>query len=233
MENAKIFTEQGKALDAVASRNVKVLVVGNPANTNAYIAMKSAPSLPKKNFTAMMRLDHNRALSQLAGESRQGAGRRHREARRLGQPFADDVSRLPLRHRRRREVAQGASMNDDELEPHQFLPKVGKRGAAIIEARGLSSAAASAANAAIDHVRDWVLGSNGKWVTMGVPSDGSYRDPARTYIYGVPVTTANGEYTLVLDLPIDDFSREKMNATLKELEEERRRGVADRCGVDP
>ncbi|MFO1306708.1 MAG: malate dehydrogenase, partial [Burkholderiales bacterium] len=120
-----------------------------------------------------------------------------------------------------------AMIDDDEWNRTVFMPKVGKRGAAIIEARGLSSAA-SAANAAIDHVRDWVLGSNGKWVTMGVPSDGSYQIP-REYIYGVPVTTANGEYTRVLDLPIDDFSREKMNATLKELEEERA-GVSSLLG---
>ncbi len=224
LENAKIFTAQGKALDAVASRNVRVLVVGNPANTNAYIAMKSAPSLPKKNFTAMMRLDHNRALSQLASKSGQPVGAieklvvwgnhsptmypDYRFATAGGQPLKGIIA-------------------DEEWNRTQFLPKVGKRGAAIIEARGLSSAA-SAANAAIDHVRDWMLGSNGKWVTMGVPSDGSYGIPP-DYIYGVPVTTANGEYTLVRDLPIDEFSRERMNATLKELEEERA-GVASLLG---
>ncbi len=220
LENAKIFIEQGKAIDAVASRRIKVLVVGNPANTNAYIAMKSAPSLPKKNFTAMLRLDHNRALSQLAA--------------RMGKPVGD-IEKLivwgnhsPTMYADYRFATVGsqsvkALVNDENWNRSEFLPKVGKRGAAIIEARGLSSAA-SAANAAIDHVRDWLLGSNGKWVTMGVASDGSYGIP-QDIMYGVPVTTAGGEYTRVADLPIDDFSREKMNATLKELEDERA-GVA-------
>ena len=185
LENAKIFTAQGAALNEVASRNVKVLVVGNPANTNAYIAMKSAPDLPAKNFTAMLRLDHNRALSQLATKAGVPVAR-HREAGRVGQPQPDDVSGLPLRHRRRR-VAEGQDRRRRLERATTFIPKVGKRGAAIIEARGLSSAA-SAANAAIDHVRDWVLGSNGKWVTMGVPSDGSYGIP-KDVMYGVPVTT--------------------------------------------
>jgi len=216
LENARIFIEQGKALDAVASRNVKVLVVGNPANTNAYIAMKSAPSLTKKNFTAMMRLDHNRALSQLASKAGVAVG---------------DIEKLvvwgnhsPTMYPDYRFATAGgralkAVIDDEAWNRNEFMPRVGKRGAAIIEARGLSSAA-SAANAAIDHMRDWILGSNGKWVTMGIPSDGSYQIPL-DYLYGVPVTTANGEYTRVPDLPIDDFSREKMNATLKELEEER------------
>ena len=220
LENAKIFTEQGKALDAVASRGIKVLVVGNPANTNAYIAMKSAPSLPKKNFTAMLRLDHNRALSQLAAKAKVPVG---------------GIEKLivwgnhsPTMYADYRFATSGGKLvkdliNDENWNRTVFLPTVGKRGAAIIEARGLSSAA-SAANAAIDHVRDWMLGSNGKWVTMGVPSDGSYEIP-KDVMYGVPVTTVNGEYTLVPGLPIDEFSREKMNATLKELEEERA-GVA-------
>jgi malate dehydrogenase len=224
MENAKIFIEQGKAIDAVASRNIKVLVVGNPANTNAYIAMKSAPSLPKKNFTAMLRLDHNRALSQLAAKT--------------GKPVGDFEKLIvwgnhsPTMYADYRFATVGgqsvkALVNNEDWNRNEFLPKVGKRGAAIIEARGLSSAA-SAANAAIDHVRDWLLGSNGKWVTMGVPSDGSYGIP-QDVMYGVPVTTAGGEYTRVADLPIDDFSREKMNATLKELEDERA-GVAALLG---
>jgi malate dehydrogenase len=216
LENAKIFTEQGKALDKVASRNVKVLVVGNPANTNAYIAMKSAPSLPKKNFTAMMRLDHNRALSQLAAKGKIPVGSieklvvwgNHSPTMYPDYRFATTGGKELKSH-----------IGDENWNRTEFLPKVGKRGAAIIEARGLSSAA-SAANAAIDHMRDWILGSNGKWVTMGVPSDGSYGIP-EDIVYGVPVTTANGEYTRVRDLPIDDFSREKMNGTLKELEEER------------
>jgi len=220
LENAKIFTEQGKALNDVASRNVKVLVVGNPANTNAYIAMKSAPSLPAKNFTAMLRLDHNRALSQLATK---------------GGVQVADIDKLivwgnhsPTMYPDYRFATAGGSslkdkINDADWNANDFIPKVGKRGAAIIEARGLSSAA-SAANAAIDHVRDWVLGSNGKWVTMGIPSDGSYGIP-KDVIYGFPVTTENGEYTMIRDLPIDDFSRERMDKTLAELEEERA-GVA-------
>ncbi len=224
LENAKIFTEQGKALNEVASRNVKVLVVGNPANTNAYIAMKSAPDLPAKNFTAMLRLDHNRALSQLAIKAGVAVG---------------DIEKLivwgnhsPTMYPDYRfATAGGASLkdkiNDAAWNSDTFIPQVGKRGAAIIEARGLSSAA-SAANAAIDHVRDWVLGSNGKWVTMGVPSDGSYGIPEGV-IYGVPVTTANGEYTRVQNLEVDAFSRERMDKTLAELEEERA-GVAHLLG---
>jgi len=224
LENAKIFVEQGKALDAVASRNVKVLVVGNPANTNAYITMKSAPSLPKKNFTAMLRLDHNRALSQLAGKSgtpvrdieKMVVWGNHSPTMYADYRFAT-VNGKPLQD----------MINDETWNRTEFLPKVGKRGAAIIEARKLSSAA-SAANAAIDHMRDWILGSNGKWVTMGIPSDGSYGIPVDT-MYGVPVTTANGEYTLIRDLPIDPFSRERMNVTLAELDEERA-GVAPMLG---
>ncbi len=220
LENAKIFTEQGKALNDVASRNVKVLVVGNPANTNAYIAMKSAPSLPAKNFTAMLRLDHNRALSQLAIKA--------------GVQVAD-IDKLvvwgnhsPTMYPDYRFATVGNAslkdkINDADWNANDFIPKVGKRGAAIIEARGLSSAA-SAANAAIDHVRDWLLGSNGKWVTMGIPSDGSYGIP-KDVLYGFPVTTQGGEYTMIRDLPIDDFSRERMDKTLAELEEERA-GVA-------
>lgn len=214
--NAQIFTEQGKALNDVASRDVKVLVVGNPANTNAYIAMKSAPDLPAKNFTAMLRLDHNRALSQLAAKA--------------DRPVAD-IEKLivwgnhsPTMYPDIRFATVGPDslaevINDDEWNRNEFIPTVGKRGAAIIDARGLSSAA-SAANAAIDHIRDWVLGSNGNWVTMGVPSDGSYGIP-EGIIYGVPVTTQNGEYTRVSGLNIDDFSRERMDFTLNELLEER------------
>ncbi len=221
LENAKIFTEQGRALDRVASRNVKVLVVGNPANTNAYIAMKSAPSLPKKNFTAMMRLDHNRALSQLAAKSGVPVGSVEKLA-----VWGNHSPTMYPDYRLAHSAGSGLKdkIGDENWNRNEFLPKVGKRGAAIIEARGLSSAA-SAANAAIDHMRDWVMGTNGKWVTMGIPSDGSYGIP-EDVIYGVPVTTANGEYTRVRDLAIDEFSREKMNATLRELEEERA-GVAD------
>ena len=220
LENAKIFTEQGKALDAVASRGIKVLVVGNPANTNAYIAMKSAPSLPKNNFTAMLRLDHNRALSQLAAKAQVSVG----AIEKLIVWGNHSPTMYPdYRFATADGVALKDKINDEDWNRTAFIPTVGKRGAAVIAARGLSSAA-SAANAAIDHVHDWIAGTGGKWVTMGVPSDGSYGIP-QDVIYGVPVTTANGEYQLVQGLEIDAFSRERMNATLKELEEERA-GVA-------
>ena len=220
LENAKIFIEQGKALDAVAKRDIRVLVVGNPANTNAYIAMRSAPSLPKKNFTAMLRLDHNRALSQLALKSGKPVG--------AIEKLIVWGNHSPTMYPDYRFATVGGQsvkdlINDENWNRNVFLPTVGKRGAAIIEARGLSSAA-SAANAAIDHVRDWTQGTDGRWVTMGIASDGSYGIP-QDVMYGVPVTTAAGEYTRVRDLTIDDFSRERMNATLKELEEERA-GVA-------
>ncbi|MBE7521434.1 MAG: malate dehydrogenase [Burkholderiales bacterium] len=224
LENAKIFIEQGKALDAVAARDVKVLVVGNPANTNAYIAMKSAPSLPKQAFTAMLRLDHNRALSQVAARAGKPVGAiekmvvwgNHSPTMYADYRFAtvDGKSVRDL-------------IGDEAWNRDTFLPKVGKRGAAIIEARGLSSAA-SAANAAIDHVRDWVLGTGGRWVTMGIASNGDYGIP-KDVMYGFPVTCADGRFAVVGDLPIDDFSRERMNATLKELEEERA-GVASLLG---
>ena len=216
LENAKIFIEQGKALDEVAQRDVKILVVGNPANTNAYIAMNSAPNLPKKNFTAMLRLDHNRALSQLRAKSGRPVGSvdklivwgNHSPTMYPDYRFATSNGQ-PLR----------TLINDENWNRTVFLPTVGKRGAAVIAARGLSSAA-SAANAAIGHMHDWILGSDGKWVTMGIASDGSYGIP-KDVIYGFPVTTAAAEYTLVQGLEIDAFSREKMDATLKELEEER------------
>jgi malate dehydrogenase len=218
--NGQIFTAQGKALNAVASRNVKVLVVGNPANTNAYIAMKSAPDLPRKNFTAMLRLDHNRALSQIAAKT--------------GTQVAD-IEKLavwgnhsPTMYADYRFAIVGGKkvkdmINDQVWNATVFLPTVGKRGAAIIDARGLSSAA-SAANAAIDHMRDWALGSKGKWVTMGIPSDGQYGIPKDT-MFGFPVTTEGGEYKLVEGLEIDAFSQECINKTLKELQDEQA-GVA-------
>lgn len=213
--NAQIFTAQGKALNAVASRDVKVLVVGNPANTNAYIAMKSAPDLPAKNFTAMLRLDHNRALSQLAAKT----GKPVSSIEKLV-VWGNHSPTMYADYRFATIDGHGvkAMINDEEWNRNTFLPTVGKRGAAIIEARGLSSAA-SAANAAIDHVRDWVLGSNGKWVTMGIPSDGSYDIPAEV-MYGYPVVCENGEYTIVQGLEIDEFSRERMTHTLNELLEE-------------
>ncbi len=224
LENAKIFTAQGAALNKVASRNVKVLVVGNPANTNAYIAMKSAPDLPAKNFTAMLRLDHNRALSQLANKAGVAVG----EIEKLVVWGNHSPTMYPDY---RFATVKGESLkdriNDADWNANEFIPKVGKRGAAIIEARGLSSAA-SAANAAIDHMRDWALGSNGKWVTMGIPSDGSYGIP-EGLIFGFAVTTRDGEYTMVRDLPVDDFSQQAIDRTLAELEEERG-GVAHLLG---
>lgn len=214
--NAQIFTVQGKALDAVASRNVKVLVVGNPANTNAYIAMKSAPGLPAKNFTAMLRLDHNRALSQIAAKT-------NKPVTSIEKLFVWGNHSPTMYADYRYATIDGQSVkdmiNDQTWNKDVFLPTVGKRGAAIIEARGLSSAA-SAANAAIDHVHDWVLGTNGKWTTMGIPSDGSYEIPEGT-IFGFPVTTENGEYKIIQGLEVDEFSRERINVTLNELLEER------------
>ena len=222
--NGAIFTVQGRALNDVASRGVKVLVVGNPANTNAYIAMKSAPDLPRENFTSMLRLDHNRALSQLAAKTSKPVDSIEKVI-----VWGNHSPTMYPDYRFATIAGQPAPkvVNDEAWYRDTFIPTVGKRGAAIIEARGLSSAA-SAANAAIDHVRDWVLGSNGKWVTMGIPSDGSYGIPEGV-IYGVPVTTANGKYERVAGLEIDPFSREKMNFTLKELEEERA-GVAHLLG---
>lgn len=214
--NAQIFTAQGKALNAVAKRTVKVLVVGNPANTNAYIAMKSAPDLPAKNFTAMLRLDHNRALSQLANKADCAVA----EIEKLVVWGNHSPTMYPdYRFATVNGKAVKDLINDEVWNTETFLPTVGKRGAAIIDARGLSSAA-SAANAAIDHMHDWHLGTHGNWVTMGVPSDGSYGIPA-DIMYGVPVTCASGEYTLIRDLPIDEFSRTRMDFTLQELLEER------------
>jgi malate dehydrogenase len=210
--NAQIFTAQGKALDAAASRDVKVLVVGNPANTNAWIAMKSAPSLARENFTAMLRLDHNRALSQLAAKT--------------GKPVAS-IRKMAVWGNHsptmyadyRFATIDGASVkdmiNDHAWNKDVFLPTVGKRGAAIIEARGLSSAA-SAANAAIDHMRDWALGTNGEWVTMGVPSNGEYGIP-QDVMFGYPVTCEGGKYKIIEGLPIDAFSQGCIDKTLAEL----------------
>jgi malate dehydrogenase len=210
--NAQIFTAQGKALNASASRNVKVLVVGNPANTNAYIAMKSAPDLPRESFTAMLRLDHNRAASQIAAKT--------------GKPVAS-IKKLAVWGNHsptmyadyRFATIDGASVkdmiNDQVWNADTFLPTVGKRGAAIIAARGVSSAA-SAANAAIDHMRDWALGTGGEWVTMGVASNGEYGIP-KDVIFGFPVTTAGGNFSIVEGLPIDAFSQGCIDKTLAEL----------------
>ena len=218
--NGEIFTAQGKALNAVASRNVKVLVVGNPANTNAYIAMKSAPDLSRGNFTAMLRLDHNRALSQLAAKTGKPVS--------AIQKLAVWGNHSPTMYADYRfATIDGASVkdmvNDHDWNANTFLPTVGKRGAAIIAARGVSSAA-SAANAAIDHMRDWALGTDGRWVTMGIPSDGHYGIP-KDVMFGFPVTCVAGAYRIVEDLPIDAFSQQCIDKTLKELLDEQA-GVA-------
>ena len=215
--NGKIFGPQGQALDRVADRNVRVLVVGNPANTNCLIAMKNAPSLKPAQFTAMMRLDHNRASSQIA----QKVGKPVSSVRKVTIWGNHSATQYP-------DVFQAEvdgkkvwpMINDQAWLEGTFIPTVQKRGAAIIEARGLSSAA-SAANAAIDHVRDWVSGSrDGDWVTMGVPSDGSYGIPEGV-LYGYPVTCKGGSYQIVKGLEVSEFSRKRMDATLKELHEER------------
>jgi malate dehydrogenase len=213
--NAQIFTAQGKALDASASRNVRVLVVGNPANTNAWIAMKSAPGLDRRNFTAMLRLDHNRALSQIAAKTGKDVASIEK--------LAVWGNHSPTMYADYRFATIGgqsvkAMINDETWNRETFLPTVGKRGAAIIAARGLSSAA-SAANAAIDHMRDWALGTNGRWVTMGIASDGQYGIP-KDVMFGYPVTCAGGSYQVVEGLPIDEFSRSCIDKTLAELLEE-------------
>ena len=213
--NAQIFTAQGKALNAAASRNVRVLVVGNPANTNAYIAMKSAPDLPRRNFTAMLRLDHNRAASQIAAKT----GKAVSEIEKLC-VWGNHSPTMYADYRFAKIGGKSVKdlINDQAWNKEVFLPTVGKRGAAIIEARGLSSAA-SAANAAIDHMRDWALGTQGQWATMGVPSNGEYGIP-KDVMFGFPVTTSSGEYRIVEGLEIDAFSQERINLTLKELLDE-------------
>jgi malate dehydrogenase len=210
--NGAIFTAQGKALDKFASRDVKVLVVGNPANTNAYIAMKSAPSLKRENFTAMLRLDHNRAMSQIAAKTGKPVSELHWMA-----VWGNHSPTMYADYRFANIAGKGVKdlINDQVWNKDVFLPTVGKRGAAIIEARGLSSAA-SAANAAIDHMRDWALGTMGRWVTMGIPSNGDYGIP-KDVMFGFPVTCEGGKYKVVQGLPIDEFSQECINKTLAEL----------------
>jgi malate dehydrogenase len=224
LANAQIFSAQGKALDAVASRDVRVLVVGNPANTNALIAMKNAPSLKPQGFTAMTRLDHNRALSQLAAKT----GSHVNDIQRMiiwGNHSATqypDINHCLVK-------GQGArTLVDQDWIEKDFIPTVQQRGAAIIKARGASSAA-SAASAAIDHIRDWFRGSpQGDWLSMGIPSDGSYGIPEGV-IYSYPVICRGGQYEIVQGLDIDAFSRARMDATHKELLEERD-GVKDLLG---
>jgi len=215
--NGKIFAPQGQALDRVAKRDVKVLVVGNPANTNCLIAMKNAKSLKPAQFTAMLRLDHNRAVSQISQKIQKPVSAL-RKVTVWGNHSATQYPDLFQAEAEGKKV--WPMINDQAWLEQSFVPTVQKRGAAIIEARGLSSAA-SAANAAIDHVRDWVKGTrDGDWVSMGIPSDGSYGIPEGV-IYGYPVTCKGGKYEIVKGIDISDFSRKRMDATLKELHEER------------
>jgi malate dehydrogenase len=216
LANAQIFSVQGKALDAVADRNVRVLVVGNPANTNSLIAQRNAPGLNPRNFTAMVRLDHNRALSQLTEKT----GVHYNKIRKVTIWGNHSATQYPDLHHASVDGKPALSLVDQKWYADTFIPVVQQRGAAIIKARGASSAA-SAASAAIDHIRDWVLGTpDGDWVSMAVPSDGSYGIPAGV-IYGYPVTCKNGEYQIVQGLALNEFSKQRMEATHKELLEER------------
>lgn len=218
--NAAIFSAQGKAINDNAKKDIKVLVVGNPANTNAMIASANAPDINPKQFTAMMRLDHNRAMSQLAEKT--GCATTDIDKMIVwGNHSATqypDLSQCTVNG----EAAKGKV--DQSWIEDDFIPTVQQRGAAIIKARGASSAA-SAASAAIDHIRDWHLGTNGKWVSMGIPADGSY-GIGEGIMYSYPVTCENGQYTIVQGLEVDDFSRARMDATEAELREERE-GVKD------
>jgi malate dehydrogenase len=224
LANAQIFSAQGKALNEVADRNVRVLVVGNPANTNALIARANAPQLNPRNFTAMTRLDHNRALSQLAEKT----GTHVNDIKRMTIWGNHSATQYPdLSHTTVAGKAAKTLVDQAWIESY-FIPTVQQRGAAVIKARG-SSSAASAASAALDHVRTWFSGTaDGDWVSMGVPSDGSYGIPEGV-IYSYPVTCQGGEYSIVQGLAVDDFSRGKMAATDKELREERD-GVKDLLG---
>jgi len=215
--NGKIFAPQGQALDKVARRDVKILVVGNPANTNCLIAMKNAKSLKPAQFTAMMRLDHNRATSQIAHK----IGKPNASVKKVTVWGNHSATQYPDLFQAECEGKKVWPMiNDQAWLEGTFIPTVQKRGAAIIEARGLSSAA-SAANAAIDHVRSWVLGTPaGDWVSMGIPADGSY-GIAEGVLYGYPVTCSGGQVQIVKGIEVSDFSRKRMDATLKELHEER------------
>jgi malate dehydrogenase len=217
LANAQIFSAQGKALNEVADRKLRVLVVGNPANTNALIAMKNAPSLKPTQFTAMMRLDHNRALTQVA----QKTGKAVTAVKHMGVWGNHSATQYPDAYNALVDGASAAkAIGDEGWIQGAFIPTVQKRGAAIIDARGLSSAA-SAANAAIDHVRDWVHGTPADdWVSMGIPSDGSYGIPEGV-MFGYPVKCAGGKYEIVKGLEHNDFARSKIAATHKELLEER------------
>jgi malate dehydrogenase len=221
LANAQIFSAQGKALDAVASRGVRILVVGNPANTNSLIAQRNAPSLSPRQFTAMTRLDHNRGLSQVTEKTGCGLA----DVKKVIIWGNHSATQYPDLHHATVGGKAALSVVEDSWFKDTFIPTVQQRGAAIIKARGTSSAA-SAASAALDHIHDWMLGTSaGDWVSMGIPSDGSY-GIAEGVIYSYPVTCAGGEYSIVQGLSINDFSREKMNATHRELLEERD-GVKD------
>jgi malate dehydrogenase len=224
LANAQIFSAQGKALDEAANRNVKVLVVGNPANTNALIARSSAPSLNPRNFTAMTRLDHNRALAQIA----QKTGNPVQAVRRMTIWGNHSSTQYPDLNHALVDGKPARDLVDSQWVREEFIPVVQQRGAAIIKARGVSSAA-SAASAAIDHIRTWVQGTpEGDWVSMGIPADGSY-GIQEGVIYSYPVTIKDGEYSIVQGLQIDDFSRQRMAASDAELREERA-GVASLLG---
>ncbi len=215
--NGAIFTTQGRALSEVASRDVKVLVVGNPANTNCYIAMRNAKELKPANFSAMMRLDHNRALTQIA----QKVGKPVSSVRKMTVWGNHSATQYPDIFSVEVDGQKAAVIiNDQNWLEKDFIPTIQQRGAAIIQARGLSSAA-SAANAAMDHIRDWMQGTrDGDWVSMGIPSDGTYGIPEGV-IYGYPVTCKNGSIEIVKGIDISDFSRGRMQASLQELQEER------------
>ncbi|MGH8398502.1 MAG: malate dehydrogenase [Gammaproteobacteria bacterium] len=223
LENAKIFSVQGKALNKVAKKNIKVLVVGNPANTNALITAANAPRLNKKNITSMMRLDQNRAMSQLAIKT----GAHVNDVKRLAIWGNHSSTQYPDIHQAQVNGKSLVKLVDENWVKNTFIPTVQQRGAAVIKARGASSAA-SAASAAIDHMHDWVLGSKGQWVNMGVPSDSSY-GIKKGIVYGSPVVCAKGEYKIVKNLKPGPFSIERMKATEKELLEERE-GVKNLLG---
>jgi malate dehydrogenase len=215
--NGKIFAPQGKALSEVASRDVKVLVVGNPANTNCLITMKNAPRLTPANFSGMMRLDHNRAVAQVAQKVRKPLA----TVRKMTVWGNHSATQYPDLYNAEVDGQKASQIiNDQAWIENYFIPTVQKRGAAIIDARGLSSAA-SAANAVIEHVRDWTYGTReGDWVSMGIASEGSYGIPEGV-IYGYPCVSRNGRYEIVKGLEVSDFSRARIQATLKELHEER------------
>ncbi len=214
--NGAIFGPIGKAMNAGSSRDIKVLVVGNPANTNCLIAMNSAPDLPNENFTAMTRLDHNRAMSQLAEKT----GKHHNDIKKMTIWGNHSSTQYPDVNHCTVDGADAMGLIDQDWYANDYIPTVQQRGAAIIKARGASSAA-SAASAAIDHMRSWALGTDaGDWVSMGVPSDGSY-GIEEGIIYSYPCTCKDGKYSIVQGLDISEFSRGRMDATETELREER------------